>query len=77
MEVAQSIRSYVSYQFVNSCYHEAHQLIFTIESYTTYVLLLLDFWEPGNIPDRYGFRKIMICLDCMIWLGLGESSELK
>ena len=58
-EAAQFIRAYAYCQLINLFYHEAQQLLQTIESNTTFDVVFLDFWEPGDIPDRDGYRKIL------------------
>ena len=40
-------------------------------------VVFLNFWEPGNIPYRYGYRKILTCLDFMTGFGLGADIGLK
>ena len=76
-EVVQFIRAYTHCQFVNSCSHEAHQLLRNIESDTPFDVVFLDFWEPGDIPDRDRSRKILTCLDCMRGFGLGSAIGLR
>ena len=44
-----------------------------IESDTPFDVVFLDFWEPVDIPDRDGSRKILILLDCMTGLGIGAA----
>ena len=48
-----------------------------IDSDTTFDMVFLDFWEPGDIPDRDGYRKILTCLYCMTGFGLGVDIGLK
>ena len=48
-----------------------------IESDTSFDVLFIDFWEPGGIPDRDGYCKILKCLDCMTGFGLGAAIGLK
>ena len=76
-EVVQFIRVYVHLQLVNSCSNEAHQMLHTIESDNPFDVAFIDFWEPGDIPDRYGYRKILTCLDRMKGFGIGASSVMK
>ena len=52
-------------------------MIQTIESDTPSGMLFTDFCEPGDIPDRYGSRKILTCLDCMTGFGIGSDTRLK
>ena len=52
-------------------------MLHIIESYTTFDMILLDFWETDNIPFWDGSSNIMICLDFMTGLGLGSDSGLK
>ena len=40
-------------------------------------MVLIDFWEPGDISDQYGSRNILTCLDCMTGFGLGVASGMK
>ena len=61
----------------NSCSHETQQLLQTIESNNPFDVVFIDFWEPGDIPDRYVSCKILTCLDCMKGFGLGAETELK
>ena len=58
-EVAQFIRACAYFQFVNSCYHKAHQLLQTIESDTPFDVVFLEFWEPGDISYQYGSSKTL------------------
>ena len=69
-EVAHFIRAYDHCKLLNSCSHEAHQLIQTIDSDTPFDVVFPDFWGPGDIPDQDGSRKILTCLDCMTGFGL-------
>ena len=48
-----------------------------IESYTPFDMVFIDFWEPVEIPDWGGSRKILTCLDFMIVFGIGAAIELK
>ena len=43
----------------------------TIDSYTPFSVVFIEFWEPGNIPDWYVSRKIITFLDCMTGFGIG------
>ena len=45
-------------------------MIQTIESYTPFDKGFLDFWGPGEIPDRGEYHKILMCLDCMTGFGI-------
>ena len=45
-------------------------MIHTIDSNTPFYMVFLYFWEPGDIPDRYGSRKIITCLYYMIGFGI-------
>ena len=49
----------------------------TIESDNPFDVVFLDFWEPGDIPDQDGYRKILTCLDCMTGFGTGEAIRPK
>ena len=46
-------------------------MLHTIESDTPFDVVFIEFWEPGDIPDRDGSRKILTCLDCMTLFSLG------
>ena len=76
-ELAQFIRACVHCQLVNSCSHKSQKMLRTIESDTPFDVVFLNFWEIGDIPDRYGYLKILICLDSMTVFGLGAASGLK
>ena len=76
-EVAQFIIAYSHCQLVNQCSHEAQHLLQTIESDTLFDVIFIEFWEPGNIPDRDGSRKILTCLNCMTLFGLVAATGLK
>ena len=70
-EVYQYIRACTHLQLVNSCYHEAHEMLHTIYPDTPFYVVFLDFWEPWDIPDWDGYRNIITCLDFMTGFGLG------
>ena len=76
-QVSQLIRTCAHRQQVNSRSHETQQLLQTIESDTLFDVVFLDFWEPGDIPDRDGSRKILTCLDCVTVFRIGASTGLK
>ena len=76
-EVAQFIRACANFQLVNSCSHEAQQLLLQIESDTPFYVVFLEFWEPGYIPDWDGYHNIRTCLDCMTLFGLVASIGMK
>ena len=76
-ELYQFIISFVHCQLLNSCSQEEQQLLQTIESDTPIDVVFLDFWEPGDIPDRDGSHKILTCLDCMTGFEIGASIDLK
>ena len=42
-----------------------------IDSDTPFDVVFLNFWEPGDILDKYGSHKILTCLDCMTGFGIG------
>ena len=69
--LAMFMRACAHCQLVHSCYRQAQQLLQTNESYTPFDVVFLDFWGPGDIPDRGGYRNILTCLDFMIGFGLG------
>ena len=76
-EVDQFIRACAYCQLVNSCSHEAQQLLQTIKSDTLFDVVFLYFWEPGDIPDQYGSRKILVCLDFMTGFGPAAAIVMK
>ena len=76
-EVSQVIRACSHFQLVNSLSHEAQQLLQTIESDTQFDVIFIDFGEPGDIPDRDGYCKILTYLDFMTVFGMGEATGLK
>ena len=76
-EVSQFIRACVYWQLVNSCSHEAQQLLQTIESDTPFDVVFLDSGEPGDIPNQYVPRKILTFLDCMTGFGIVEDTGMK
>ena len=49
----------------------------TIESDNPFDVVFIDFWEPGDIQDWYGYLKILTYLDCMTVLGIGSSTGMK
>ena len=49
----------------------------TMESDNPFDVVFMNFWEPVDIPDRDGYRKILTCLDCITRFGLGDSTILK
>ena len=76
-EVAQFIRAYTHCQLVNSFSNEAQQLLQIIDLDTPFDVVFLEFWEPGDIWDQDGTRKILTCLDCMTGFGLAEATGMK
>ena len=76
-EVDQLIRACGNCQLVNSLSREVQQILHIIYSDAPFDFVFLDFWEPGDMPDRDGYRKIMTCLDGMIGSGLGSARVLK
>ena len=64
-EVAHFIRAYAHFQLVNSCSNEEQQLLQTIYSDTTFDVVFIEFWGPGDIPDHDEYRKILTCMDCI------------
>ena len=52
-------------------------MLHMVESDNPFDAVFLEFWEPGDIPDRYGYLKILTCLDCMTGFEIGVASELK
>ena len=40
-------------------------------------MVFIEFWKPGDIPYRYGSRKILTCLDCITGFGIGSATRLK
>ena len=52
-------------------------MLHTIESDTLFDVVLLDFWEPGGIPDLDGSHKILTRLDFMTGFGIGAAIVLK
>ena len=76
-EVYQFIRSCAHFQLINSCSHEAQQLLQTIESDTSFDVVFLDFWVPGGITDQDGSRKTLTCLDCMTGFWISAATGMK
>ena len=76
-EMAQFIRAYANCQLVNSCSNEAQQLLQILYLNTPFDLVFLDFWEPGDIQDQGGTRKILTCLDCMKGFCLAKNTVMK
>ena len=76
-EVDQFIRVCAHFQLVNSCSHESQHLLQTIESDNPFDVVFIDFWEPGETPDRDLSRKKLTRLDCMTEFGLGAATGLK
>ena len=76
-EVAHFIRACAHFRLVNLCSHEVEHLLQTIESYTPFYLVFLDFGEPGGIPDHDGYIKTLTFIDCMTGFGLGLSTGIK
>ena len=75
-DVAQLIRSFAHCQLVNSCSHEAKQLLQNIDSGTPFDMLFLYFWGPEDIPDWGLSCKILTCPDFMTRFGVGEAIGL-
>ena len=48
-------------------------MLHMIESYTSFDVVFIDFWKPGDIPDRDGYLKILTCLDFMTGFGMVAS----
>ena len=52
-------------------------MLHTIDSDTPFDMIILDFWETGDIPDWDVSRRITACLDCMTVFGIVSVSVLK
>ena len=52
-------------------------MLLVIESDNPFDVVFLGFWEPGDIPDRYGYRKILTCLDCITVFVIGAAIGMK
>ena len=52
-------------------------MIHTIDSDNPIDVVLLEFWELGDIPDQNGSHNILICLDCIKLFGLGSAIGMK
>ena len=76
-EMSQFIRACSHCKLVNPCSCEAQQFLQTIESYNPFDVVILDFWEPGEIIDRDVSRKTLVCLDCMTRFELGAAIGMK
>ena len=76
-EVDQFIRACAHCQLINSCSHKAQQLLPRIELDTSFDMVFLDFWEPGDIPDQDGYHKILTCLYCMTVFGIAAATGMK
>ena len=75
--MAQLIKACSHCQLVNSCSHEAQQLLQTIDSDTPFDVVFLYFWEPGEIPYLDGSRRILKCLYFMTGFGLAAATGMK
>ena len=76
-EVDQFLRVFKHLQWVNSCAHESHQLLYKIESDTSFAVVLIDFWGPGGILDQYWSCKILTWLDYIKGFGIWSASGMK
>ena len=52
-------------------------MLHKIESDNQFNVVFLDFWEPGDILDWDGSRKILTCLDCMTVFDIRAENLLK
>ena len=52
-------------------------MLYMIELYNPFYVIFIDFWELGNIPDWYGYRNSITCMDNMTVFGLGADSRWK
>ena len=52
-------------------------MLHTNESDKPFGVVLLDLWEPGDIPDQYGSHKILKFLYCMTLFGLVSAIGMK
>ena len=76
-EVEQFIRAREHFKFVKFMPHWVQNMLHTIDSDNPFDVVFLDFWEPGDIPDQDGYRKILTCLDCMTGFGIVAATGLK
>ena len=72
-DVTEFIRSCAHCKLANSCSHEAQQQLHSLEADAPFDVVFLDFWEPGNIPDSSGSKKVLTCLDCMTGFAAGSA----
>ena len=52
-------------RLANNASHEAQMELHGLESSAPFDVVFLDVWEPGEVVDADGSRKILTCLDCM------------
>ena len=62
-EVAQFIRACTYFQLVNSCSHEAQQLLLTVESDTPFYVVFMEFGNQGTYQiGIYLARSLHACI---------------
>ena len=52
-------------------------MLHVIDSDTPFDVVFLDFSEPGDIIDQYGYRKILTCLDCITVFWISAATGMK
>ena len=52
-------------------------MLHKIESDKPFDVVSIYFWEPGDIPYRDEYGKILTCMDCMTKFGLRADIRLK
>ena len=65
------------FKLVNSCSHEAQQLLQIVESDNPFDVVFIDFWGLVEIPNQDGSLKILTCLYCMTRFGLASYTGTK
>ena len=53
------------YHLANNASHEAQMQLHKLESNTSFDIVFLDVWEPGEVGEKDGSRKVLTCLECM------------
>ena len=58
----------------NASSHKAQQMLHFVESDGPFDVMFMDFWKPGDMPDKGGARSLLTCL-CEL-SGFGAAQHL-
>ena len=64
-DVTEGVRGCGHCNLANAASHESQLLLHTLSCDTPFDVIFLDFWSPGDVPDKHGNVKVLTYMDCM------------